>query len=289
MLTYPDIHPIAFTLGPFSIRWYGIMYVLGFLGAACVAVYLGKRKPRPFSVNDVADLLFYCAIGVIFGGTIGYVLFYEPGRILTDPLVLFRFWEPGRSFHGGLIGVILAVFIYARVHQRRFLEIGDLVAPGIPVGLATGRLGNFLNGELWGRVTDVPWGMVFPQAGTLPRHPSQLYEFFLEGILLFILLFTYSLKPRKEGEISALFLFFYGIFRFIIEFFREPDINQGFVAWGWLTKGQLLSIPMVVAGLILFYYAKKKTFQPQHARSTQSKIQKIQKIKPVQKAERVPR
>lgn len=256
MLTYPNIDPIAVSLGPLSIRWYGLMYVVGFLGAAWICTFLGKSKPRPFTFNDVADLVFYGAVGVIFGGTLGYVLFYEPGRLLTDPLALFKFWEPGRSFHGGLVGVIVAVFIYARVHKRRFLEVGDLIAPAVPLGLAAGRLGNFLNGELWGRVTNVPWGIVFPHAGALPRHPSQLYEFILEGVLLFVILFSLALKPRKEGTLTALFLIFYGIFRSFIEFFREPDFTQGFLAWGWLTKGQLLSLPMIAAGLVILYYAQ---------------------------------
>lgn len=256
MLTYPNVDPIALTLGPIAIRWYGIMYVLGFIGAAWVAVYLGKTKPRPFTFEEVADLLFYCAMGVIFGGTIGFILFYDRDRLLVDPLALFKFWEPGRSFHGGLVGVIVAVFVYARVHKRRFFEVGDLLAPAVPIGLGTGRLGNFLNGELWGRVTDVPWGMVFPHAGSLPRHPSQLYEFLLEGILLFIILFCCSLKPRKEGTLSALFLILYGIFRSVIEFFREPDIHQGVIAWGWVTKGQMLSLPMIIIGIVILYYAQ---------------------------------
>lgn len=257
MLTYPNINPIAFSIGPFDIRWYGIMYVLGFFGAFWVAVQLGKSKPKPFTYNDVADLLFYCAIGVIFGGTWGYLLFYEPGTLLHDPLALLKFWEPGRSFHGGLVGVIIAVLVYCRVHHRRILEVGDILAPAVPIGLATGRIGNFLNGELWGRVTDVPWGMVFPYAGPLPRHPSQLYEFLLEGVLLFIILYSYAQKPRKEGVLSGLFLILYGIARCFVEFFRAPDISQGFLAWNFLTMGQLLSLPMILGGLWILYIAHK--------------------------------
>ena len=219
MLTYPNINPVALSIGPLSIRWYGIMYVLGFLGAFWVCVYRGKTKPRPWTFEEVSDLLFYCAVGVIFGGTIGYILFYDPSRVLTEPLSLLKFWEPGRSFHGGLLGVVLAVVVFAKVHHRRFLEIGDLLAPAVPVGLATGRIGNFMNGELWGRVTDLPWGMVFPHAGALPRHPSQLYEFLLEGVVLFLILFFYSRKEHKEGILTGLFLLLYGIFRFFIEYF----------------------------------------------------------------------
>lgn len=261
MLTYPNIDPIAISLGPIDIRWYGIMYVLGFLGAGWVAIYLGKKKTRPFTVDNVIDLLFYCAVGVIFGGTVGYLLFYEPERLLSDPLAIFKFWAPGRSFHGGLVGVVLAIFIYDHVYKRRFLEVGDVVSPAVPIGLGLGRLGNFFNGELWGRVTDVSWGMVFPHAGALPRHPSQLYEFLLEGVLLFIILFTYSLKPRKEGCVTALFLMLYGVFRSIIEFFREPDPSQPFLIWGWLTKGQLLCLPMIVIGAMVWYYAQKRSHQ----------------------------
>lgn len=258
MITYPNINPIALELGPLAIRWYGVMYVLGFLGAFGLAYYRGKRQyPRPWTFDEVADLVFYCALGVIFGGTLGFLLFYDPTRILHDPLSILKFWEPGRSFHGGLLGVVLAVYFFGRAHGRRFLEIGDIIAPAVPIGLATGRIGNFINGELWGRVTTAPWGVVFPNAGLSPRHPSQLYEFILEGIVLCTILFLLSLKKPKEGVLTALFLILYGVFRSFVEFFREPDQNIGFILGDILTTGQALSFPMIVAGLILLYYANR--------------------------------
>lgn len=264
MLLYPNIDPVAVSLGPLEIRWYGIMYVLGFLGAFYVCWTQARSKKDPWTLNEVADLLFYCALGVIFGGTLGYILFYDPARLLHDPLSVFKFWQPGRAFHGGLLGVLVAVLLFAHNHQKRILEIGDLLAVSVPIGLATGRLGNFLNQELWGRVTDLPWGMVFPKAGELPRHPSQLYEFFLEGVLLFIILYCVSrLKPR-EGVLTALFLILYGVFRVLIEFFREPDITNSFLNWIHLTQGQLLSLPMIAIGLGLLYYV----FTRQHKRRT---------------------
>lgn len=253
MLTYPDINPVALQIGPLAIHWYGIMYVVGFAGVfwSCYA-----RRLPDWNRDSIIDLLFYGALGVIFGGTWGYLLFYEPHILFEEPLKFFRFWDPGRSFHGGLLGVLLAVFIFGKVQKRSFLAVTDFIAPAIPIGIMAGRLGNFINGELWGRVTNMPWGIVFPHAGTLPRHPSQLYEFTLEGLGLFFILNLYIKKPRKTGSVSGLFLIYYGIFRFVIEFFREPDVNQGFVALGWITKGQLLSFPMIIIGLGLLFYAK---------------------------------
>lgn len=253
MLTYPNIDPIAFSLGPFSIRWYGLTYLVGFALAFVWCVYRRNQQRQCWEIELISDLFFYCAIGVIFGGTVGYLIFYHPSQLWTDPLSALKFWEPGRSFHGGLIGVMLALFIFGRVHRRPFWEVADFLIPSVPLGLATGRLGNFLNAELWGRVTDVPWGIVFPHAGALPRHPSQLYEFLLEGIVLFIILAIYSRKPRAAGSISGIFLIGYGCFRVIIEFFREPDTSHGFI-WGeWVTMGQLLSFPMVIVGFMLLF------------------------------------
>lgn len=251
MLTYPNIDPIAFSIGPLAIRWYGISYLLGFLAAYAWCYYRRQKATPPWKTEDIADVLFYFALGVIFGGTLGYLLFYDPSRLLHDPLSLLRFWEPGRSFHGGLIGVMLALYIYCRVKKRRFWAVADFIAPAIPLGLASGRIGNFLNAELWGRVTDVPWAMVFPGAGPLARHPSQLYEFALEGVLLFLILAWYSKKPRAEGSVSGLFLICYGVFRIFVECFREPNVTQGFIWGDFLTMGQLLSIPMILLGLIL--------------------------------------
>jgi phosphatidylglycerol:prolipoprotein diacylglycerol transferase len=260
MLIFPDINPVALQIGPLAIHWYGIMYVLGFVGVfwSCYARRTESHSgAAPWDRDEIVDLLFYGAMGVIFGGTLGYLLFYQPQVFSDDPLRLFRFWEPGRSFHGGLLGVLLAVFIFGKVHRRHFWAITDFIAPAIPIGIMAGRLGNFINGELWGRVTSMPWGIVFPHAGVMPRHPSQLYEFGLEGLSLFLILNVYAKKPRRTGAVSGLFLVCYGLFRFGIEFFREPDLDQGFVALGWMTKGQILSLPMVMIGLFLLFYSKK--------------------------------
>jgi phosphatidylglycerol:prolipoprotein diacylglycerol transferase len=260
MLTYPDINPVALQIGPLAIHWYGIMYVLGFAGVfwSCDA---RRSEPQsnspPWERDEIVDLLFYGAMGVIFGGTLGYLLFYQLQVLFDDPLRIFRFWEPGRSFHGGLLGVLIAVFIFGKVHRRHFWAITDFIAPAIPIGIMAGRLGNFINGELWGRITNMPWGIIFPHAGAVPRHPSQLYEFGLEGLSLFLILNVYTKKPRMQGAVSGLFLVCYGLFRFGIEFFREPDLDQGFIALGWMTKGQILSLPMVLIGLFLLFYTTK--------------------------------
>jgi len=260
MLTFPDINPVALQIGPLAIHWYGVMYVIGFVGVFW-SCYVRRTESHsgsaPWERDEIVDLLFYGAMGVIFGGTLGYLLFYQPQVFFDDPLRLFRFWEPGRSFHGGLLGVLLAVFIFGKVHRRHFWAITDFIAPAIPIGIMAGRLGNFINGELWGRITNMPWGIVFPYAGAMPRHPSQLYEFGLEGLSLFLILNVYAKKTRRTGAVSGLFLVCYGLFRFGIEFFREPDFDQGFVALGWMTKGQILSLPMVMIGLFLLFYSKK--------------------------------
>ena len=265
MLTYPNIDPIAFSigpvnlgsyvLGPLSVHWYGLMYLIGFAVAYCVVALRVKTSQRGFTVENVSDILFYIALGVILGGRIGYMLFYDFSDVIHHPLRIFMIWKGGMSFHGGLIGVLIALTIYARKIGKHLLDLGDLVAPAIPIGLFTGRIGNFINGELWGRVTDVPWGIVFPGAGPIPRHPSQLYECLLEGALSFIILWLYSMKPRPRGAVSGLFLMLYGIFRIIVEFYREPDFQVGYLAFGWLTEGQLLSLPMVIIGLMLITYA----------------------------------
>lgn len=253
MLTYPQIDAVAFSLGPLAVRWYGIMYLLGFLLAFWYCLAHRDRANPPWSKELIADLVFYAALGVIFGGSLGYWLLYEPDKLWSDPLILFKFWLPGRSFHGGLIGVVIALWIFAHIHHRRFLEITDFIAPAVPLGLGLGRIGNFLNAELWGRITTVPWGMMFPNAGPLPRHPSQLYEFLLEGVLLFLILFLYTRKPRPIGTVSGLFALCYGIFRFVVEFFREPD--QGFLVWDGLSMGQILSLPMILIGIVLLWCA----------------------------------
>ncbi len=255
MLVHPNIDPVAFNIGPLAVHWYGIMYLLGFAAAWLLAVHRGK-KTGEWTQDQVSDLIFYAAFGVIVGGRLGYVLFYNFPSFIQNPLYLFKVWEGGMSFHGGLLGVIVALIVLSRQQQRAFWSVGDFVAPLVPIGLGLGRIGNFINGELWGRVTDVAWGMVFPIAGPLPRHPSQLYEFLLEGVLLFIILWVYSSRSRPRGSVSGLFLLCYGSFRIFIEFFRQPDPQLGYLAWNWLTMGQLLSVPMIVFGLFLIFRSR---------------------------------
>lgn len=262
MLHYPQINPVAVQLGPLKVHWYGLMYLLGF-GLAWGLGCLRARKPDSgWTSEQVGDLIFYCAIGVVFGGRLGYMVFYDWQDFIQAPWIILQIWEGGMSFHGGLLGVLLAIWLFGRRHQKSFFTIADFVAPLVPLGLAAGRIGNFINGELWGRVTDVPWGMVFPTGGDLPRHPSQLYEFLFEGIILFIILWWYSASKRPAKAVSGLFLLCYGCFRFALEFFRQPDPQLGFVAFGWMSKGQLLSLPMIILGvlfLILAYRKPKRT------------------------------
>ena len=258
MFTYPDINPIAISLGPLQIYWYGLMYAIGF----GLAWWLGRLRARqpgsPLSPARVDDLLLYGAIGVVVGGRMGYALFYSETPILSDPLALLRIWEGGMAFHGGLVGVIVMAWIFARRHKIRSLVLGDFIAPLIPPGLAAGRLGNFINGELWGAPTSLPWGMVFPPMGLDPRHASQLYQMALEGVLLFVILWWFSSRPRPAGSVTGLFLAGYGIARFSVEFVRLPDPHIGYLAGGWLTMGQLLSLPMIVIGLGLLVWSFKR-------------------------------
>ncbi len=255
MLTYPSINPVALHLGPLSIHWYGLMYLIGFMAGWALLSLRIRHSPRGFQAEQISDILFYAALGIILGGRLGYMLFYQFDTAIHHPLSIFAIWEGGMSFHGGLLGVIIAMWWYARSIGKSLGDITDLIAPVVPIGLGAGRIGNFINGELWGRVTDLPWGMVFPTGGDLPRHPSQLYEFFLEGVVLFLVLWVFSKKERPRWAVSGLFLVLYGIFRFTVEFFREPDIQIGFVAFGWMSKGQLLSIPMIVIGMAIMLWA----------------------------------
>ncbi len=256
-LTFPNIDPVLLSIGPLSIRWYGLMYLIGFAFAMWLANRRADKKGSGWSREQVSDLLFSGFLGVVIGGRIGYVLFYNFGLFLDNPLYLFEVWTGGMSFHGGLIGVITAMYWYARRNGRTFFGVADFIAPLVPFGLGMGRLGNFMNGELWGRVTDVPWAMIFPQAGPLPRHPSQLYEFALEGILLFIILNVFIRKPRPLGTVSGLFLTCYGIFRFTVEYFRQPDPQLGLFD-GFISMGQILSSPMIICGIIMFIWASKR-------------------------------
>jgi len=264
MLAHPQIDPVALQIGPLAIHWYGLTY----LAAFGLFLWLGRLRlghppfaaaGSPWRRHDVEDILFLGVLGVILGGRLGYVLFYKPGDYLADPLSVLAVWQGGMSFHGGLVGVLLAMAWFARSRQRHWLQVMDFVAPCVPTGLAAGRIGNFINGELWGRVADpsLPWGMVFRGAGELPRHPSQLYQFALEGLLLFAVLWLYARQPRRTGEVSAAFLVGYGSLRFVAEFFREPDAHLGLLGLG-LSMGQWLSLPMVLAGLLLWRWAQAR-------------------------------
>lgn len=267
MITYPNIDPVAFRIAGFGVHWYGLMYLLGFLGGWLLLQFRAHSTwyiqfsgnqitdiGRKFTRDQITDLIFYGALGTIIGGRVGYVLFYDFNYFISHPLFLFQTWKGGMSFHGGLLGVMIALAIYSYHIKKPFLELGDFLAPVVPIGLATGRIGNFINAELWGRTTDVPWGMIFPNAGDLPRHPSQLYEFFLEGVVLFFIMWLFSMRPKPRGAVSGLFLMLYSVFRFGIEFFREPDAQVGYFLGG-ITEGQLLSIPMFLFGAFLFIRA----------------------------------
>jgi phosphatidylglycerol:prolipoprotein diacylglycerol transferase len=271
MLVHPQFDPIAIDLTklglPVAIHWYGITYLVAF----GLFLYLAVRRSRlphfaaaGWTRRDVEDLLFYGVLGTVIGGRLGYVLFYKPGYYASHPLEIFAVWKGGMAFHGGLLGVLAALALYAHLRKRRFLEVTDLVAPCVPTGFAAGRIGNFINGELWGRFADpaLPWGMVFPQSGSpLPRHPSQLYQFALEGILLFILLWVYGRKPRGLGQVSGAFLMGYGLLRFFAEFFREPDSFLGLLTFG-MTMGQWLCLPMIAAGIALWTWGRGRPALP---------------------------
>lgn len=255
MLKYPEIDPVAISIGPLDIRWYGIMYLVGFVAGFLLLNLRAKRPNSGWTTEQVSDLIFYGALGVILGGRIGYILFYNFSAFLNDPLTLFKVWQGGMSFHGGLLGVMIAVWLFARHAKKSYWDILDFGAPIVPIGLGLGRIGNFIGGELYGRVTDGPWGMVFPTGGELARHPSQLYQATLEGLALFTILWFFSRKPRPRYAVSGLFALFYGIFRFVAEFAREPDAHLGFIAFDWLTMGQLLSVPLILVGVFLLYLA----------------------------------
>jgi phosphatidylglycerol:prolipoprotein diacylglycerol transferase len=263
MLMYPSFDPVALRLGPLAVHWYGLTY----LAAFGLFLFLARRRlrhapfvsmsgPSAWSIRQVEDLLFLGVMGVVAGGRIGYCLFYKPLYYLAHPLEVFAVWQGGMSFHGGMLGVVVAMLWFARSRSKPFWQVADFVAPCVPTGLAAGRVGNFINGELWGRVADpgLPWAMVFPNAGDLPRHPSQVYQFALEGLLLFVLLWWYARRAPPEGGVAAAFLVGYGSLRFIVEFFREPDGHLGLLSLG-LSMGQWLCVPMLVVGMALWWRA----------------------------------
>ena len=260
MLAYPDIDPVALALGPIKVHWYGLTYI----GGLAFAWWLARRRAviqpySPLQRDQVDDLIFYAAVGIVLGGRLGYALFYGFGRLADDPLWLFRVWEGGMAFHGGLLGVLVAMAVFARQQGIEWGRLMDFVAPLTPLGLALGRVGNFIGQELWGRASDVPWAMVFPKDPLgLARHPSQLYQFALEGVLLFVVLYWYTRQPRPTWSAAGLFLLGYGLLRSFSEFFRQPDAHIGFEAFGWLTRGQLLSIPMLAGGLLLMIWAYRR-------------------------------
>ena len=263
MLRHPDIDPVAISLGPLDVHWYGLMYLCAFATAWWLGRLRARRPGSPLTGEQIEDLVFWCAIGVVLGGRLGYALFYGFDHLVADPWWLFRVWEGGMSFHGGLLGVIVALWWLARRAGQPLGALFAFVAPLVPLGLGFGRIGNFIGQELWGRPSDLPWAMVFPHDPLgLARHPSQLYQVMLEGVLLFAVLWWYSARPRPRLAVSGLFLLLYGVFRFLVEFVREPDHGLGFVAFDWLTRGQLLSLPMVVAGLAMFLWAQHRARHP---------------------------
>lgn len=269
MLIHPSIDPVALQIGPVAVHWYGLTY----LAAFALFMFLGSRRlrhapfatlkgPGAWSMRDVEDILFMGVMGVVLGGRLGYCIFYKPGYYLAHPLEVFAVWQGGMSFHGGMLGVVAAMVWFARSRGKPFWQVADFVAPCVPTGLAAGRVGNFINGELWGRLADpsLPWGMLFRGAGTQPRHPSQVYQFFLEGLTLFVLLWLYasqSDKPPRQGQVAAAFLLGYGVLRFVAEFFREPDAHLGLLSLG-MSMGQWLCLPMVVAGAALWLWAGRR-------------------------------
>jgi phosphatidylglycerol:prolipoprotein diacylglycerol transferase len=257
MISYPNIDPEIVRIGPFAVRWYGLMYLAGFASSFFLVNYQIKKKGLQVSRDTVMSLYSYIVLGLMVGGRLGYVLFYDLSAYIKHPFEIFAIWHGGMSFHGGLIGSILAGIIFCKASRLDFWQVADLVVATAPIGLALGRLGNFINGELYGRVSSVPWAMVFPSGGSLPRHPSQLYEFLLEGVVLFGLLWVLKDRHTGKGILSSLFLIFYGIFRFVAEFFREPDAQLGFIL-GPLTMGQLLSSGMVLVGVLIFALRRDK-------------------------------
>lgn len=289
-MIHPQFDPVALSLGPLAIHWYGIMYLLGFLAGQYLGIWrAGRNAWRGFTPDQVKDLLFYIVMGIIVGGRMGYVFFYSIDAFLDNPLYLFKINEGGMSFHGGFLGVAVAVALFAYRHKMKLFTVADFVAPLVPPGILFGRFGNWLNGELWGRPTDVSWGMVFPQAGdALVRHPSQLYQMAGEGLLLFIVLWWFSSKPRPAMAVSGLFMLGYGVLRTAAEFFREPDAHIGYLLGGYFTQGMMLSLPMIIVGAAMLFLAYRHgaihelapsapVSKPEHAKAKQPKLNKKKK------------
>ncbi len=258
MLDYPDIDPVALAFGPVKIHWYGVTYVVGIVSAWYLLRWRAERNPLlNWKQAHIDDMVFFATLGIIIGGRLGSVLFYNLPYYLDHPIDILKIHQGGMSFHGGFIGVLLAMFRFARKMNSTFFQVTDFIAPVIPIGLGCGRIGNFINGELWGTPSTLPWAMIFPGAGAVPRHPTQLYEALLEGLLLFIILWFYSAKTRPVMAVSGLFLLGYGVFRSGIEFVREADAHIGYLAFDWLTMGHLLSLPMIAFGILLIAVAYK--------------------------------
>ena len=272
MLLHPNFDPVAIAVGPVEVHWYGLMYLFAF----ALGWWLGRIRTRDawrgWSRDNVGDVLFYVALGVVVGGRLGYMLFYDLERLLAHPLSVFVIWRGGMSFHGGLLGVMVAMWWFARSHGRGFFEVADFIAPLVPLGLAAGRLGNFINGRLWGTPSDLPWAMVFhdPRAGGVPRHPSQLYEALLEGVVLFAVLWWFTRRPRPVMAASGVFLIGYGLARTLVELVRVPDAHLGYLAFGWVTMGQVLTLPMIAAGIALAVLASIRS-EPSTPASTRGR------------------
>jgi phosphatidylglycerol---prolipoprotein diacylglyceryl transferase len=274
MITYPELDPVLLTVGPLKVHWYGVMYLIGFLGGWWLGRVRAAKPHSLWSPQQVDDMVFYIVLGVVLGGRFGYVMFYGFNSFVADPLSLFRVWEGGMSFHGGLLGVLVAMWLFARRYGHTFFQATDFIAPLVTVGLGAGRLGNFINAELWGGPTSLPWGMRVPcdvaaglcsrlglppgTAYSIPVHPNQLYEFLLEGVLLFLILWLFSARRPPQMAVSGLFLLCYGVFRFLIELVRMPDAHIGYLAFGWVTMGQVLSAPMILFGLLLIFLAYRR-------------------------------
>ena len=257
MISYPDISPVAIDFGAIKVHWYGLMYLFGFIAALWVGNIRARKKGSGWIKEQVSDVIFYGALGVILGGRIGYILFYNFDIFLNNPFIILRIWEGGMSFHGGLLGVFIALYFFARKSGKTYFQVADFIAPMVPLGLGFGRLGNFINKELWGRPVEsaVPWAMDY--GDHIARHPSALYQAFSEGLVLFIIIYIYSAKPRPAMAVSGLFMLLYGSFRFITEFYRTPDAHLGFVMFDWMSKGQQLSIPMIITGVVVLFLAYK--------------------------------